>query len=196
MQDKVGSSERFSTSKKGISNYIKIKPLSSVDPTKVVALAVGGMFLGGVIGMFSQIAKLDLQGTGELDPPSPNMEQLDPDLVIVYKQFMNAYFKLCPKRNIERYRNYVKRSIRHAEGIMLIEMQLLKKEIPRVPENRIQANAHALICTQTLRKVVDLFDSEIVLNVRDGTDLVYALLFEKMFHNKPILKTKIWIVYF
>ena len=153
---------------------IQLKPLSEIDPSRVAVVAGAGLFVGAVWGMLSQIAKLDLKGEGQLDPPAPYMQKLEPELVILFKKFMGPFFRLCPERNKDKFRARVRKSIRNAEAIMLIESQLLNNEIARTPNNRTQAAAHGMICMSSLRRIQNYFDTEIVTNVSDANDVVFV----------------------
>ena len=104
--------------KKSFKDYVKIKSLTEIDPSRVVALGVTGLFIGSIIGVFAQVAKLDLKSEGKLDPDAPNMEELEPELVVLYSKFMGPFFRLCPERNRKTYKNYVRNSIRKCRGCL------------------------------------------------------------------------------
>lgn len=168
------NNEGLQNKRRNIKDFVKIKPLTDIDPKRVAIVAGAGLFVGAVWGILGQIASLDLKGEGDLDPPAPYMQNLEPELVILFKKFMGPFYKLCPERFKKKYQHCVKKSIRNAEAIMLIETQLLNKEIERVPEHRTQAAAHGMICLSSLRNIQNYFDTDIVLNVRDAVDVVFV----------------------
>ncbi len=86
---------------------------------------------------------------------------------------MGPFYKLCPERTVDKYKKAIQKAIRNAEAVMLIEQQLLNNEIARIPNNRTQANAHAQICMNSLRKSETYFDTDVVRNVRDAVDVVF-----------------------
>jgi|GEM_PF-6164816 len=157
-----------------IQDIIQFKPLDEINPKRVVMIAGTGLFVGALWGVLSQIAKFDLKGNGLLDPPAPNMQKLEPELVILYQKFMGPFYRLCPRENKQKFKEYVQKSIKNAEAIMLIENQLHHNEIPRTQNNRTQSAAHGMICMNSLRKVQNLFHTEIVENVKDAVDVVFV----------------------
>lgn len=134
--------------RRSVRDFVKMNSFAQVDPARVAGLAAVGLFTGAVIGVLSQIAKLDFTGEGDLDPPAPNMQQLEPELIILYRKFMGPFYKLCPDRNKKKFQFQIRKAIKHAEAVMLVENQLLKNEIARVPENRTQTAVHSLISMQ------------------------------------------------
>lgn len=63
-----------------------------IKPEKVALYAASGLLLGGVVGLLSQIVKLDVSDTSELDPASPNMKERDPELCTLFKKLMNDFY--------------------------------------------------------------------------------------------------------
>jgi hypothetical protein len=170
------SSETFGSKAGGIQRFVKVKPLYEAAPMKIVTMAGVGLFAGAVYGVLSQIAKLDFKGDAELDPPAPNMSELEPELVLLFRQFMGRYYDICPERNKETYKKYVRRAIRNAEAVMLIACQLIKKEVTAAPVHRNAAAACANLCMEWLRKTQDLFDTEVIKNVSETATVVYTIL--------------------
>lgn len=159
-----------------ISDIVRFKPFDGIDGAKVAGLAAIGLFAGGMIGMVMQLAKVDIRTGVILDPPTPNMEELEPDLVSVYQKFMGAFYNLCPKEHKSKYQAEVKRSIKNAEAVMLIEAQLFGGEIERNTSHRNQANVHADIAMKCLRKLRDFFDPSLITTVSDAADVVFVHL--------------------
>lgn len=162
--------------KKKITDIVKIKPLAEVNIGKVVAVAGAGMFAGAVYGVLKQVASLDFMTEGELDPPAPCMQDLDPELVLLFKKYMGPFHRICPEKYQARYQERVRRAIRNAEAIMVIESQLLRKEIPRDQIHRNQCQMHLHFCMKHLRHLVKYYDTEILMSVRDNADVIFVNL--------------------
>lgn len=159
-----------------VGKYVKLKPMEQINPFKVATVASVGLFVGAVAGFITQIAKLDFKGTEPLDPPAPNMQELEPELVLLFSKFIGPFYNLCPQRNKDKFKALVRSAIKHAEAVMLIENQLIKKEIKPQPSERNQANVHASLCLQRLRNTEKMFDSEVIASVHDTIDVIYVHL--------------------
>jgi hypothetical protein len=97
----------------------------------------------------------------------------------LFGKFIGPYYRLCPDRNKKRYQSAgilanarvltaaVRKSIEHAEALMLIENQLLHKEVERNHSQRTQASAHAQLAMDALRSTQQHFDSEVLNSVKD-----------------------------
>lgn len=129
-----------------------------------------GLFAGCVWGVLNQVAKLDLRGELELDPPAPNLKDREPDLIPVFQKFMGAFYKLCPSENLEVYERRVKRAIANIEFVMLTETMMLKGELPSSTHNRNLAKTHGLIAMNALRRLPRLFKTEILEEVSQNVE--------------------------
>ena len=108
------------TIEKAKKKSIKLKSIEEVNYSKVVGFGVVGLFVGAVAGVALQIANLDIKKGEPLDPPAPCMEIIDPEMASLYRKFMGEYYAKCPDFNQKIYKRRVRRSIKHAEAVMLI----------------------------------------------------------------------------
>lgn len=166
------SSSSVSTGKTNIIKQI----FSEISPAKVLLFASAGLAAGTTIGLVSESIRTRKEKKQKLGIDVPNMALLDPELVSFFSKFSDTFLKICPEKNKKLFKEYLEKSIINAEAVMLIEVQLLKNEIQRTSHHKNQVNAHAFISINTLRKIINLYDTDFMFNVRDSVDIIYVYL--------------------
>lgn len=135
------------------------------------------MVAGVMIAGINQFAKLGNKPLLPLDPPAPNMEEINYELATVFRTFMGAFYKMCPDESKDRYQKHVKAAIANAEAIMVIQVQLIRKEIANTGfKERSEVNVYALQCMRELRKTLKYFNGGIVEKVITKIDHVNVIL--------------------
>lgn len=145
--------------------------LQGVDATKVLGYGLAGLVGAVVVVVGNHFLSDDIEA--DLDPPSPCMKKLGPDLHIIMLRFMGSFYKLCPKEEQEEYKRLIKGAIRYMEGIMVIETEMLSRQTQLNFKDKVFAKAMSLEAMKKLREAERLFSSmKTRVNVKKASDAV------------------------
>lgn len=155
---------------------INFKPYSKINSTNIALISGSGLIIGTIIGVLSEFLKIEINPKNKLPIPTPNIEFIEIELVNIFNKFVGTFYNLCPEKNKKKYKYFITQSIIHAEEIMLIEHQLIKEEINKDPSNKTKSNALAFLCMKNLRNCEKLFNSEMIINIKDYIDIIFVII--------------------
>jgi hypothetical protein len=152
-----------------------------LDIKKILSGCVVGLAAGGLISTVKEISKLSAKPDVPLGVSVPNMEDVNMDLVTVFKSFKGAFHETCPEKNRKKYRRLVHDSIMWAEAVMTIENQVRRGEYKDFGfKERSESAAYANLCMQTLKQTVQCFETEFISKIVDNIDKIGFFLSDSL----------------
>lgn len=161
---------------------------------KVLSIKAGGLIAGGVIGALigvlasggKQMVDLHLKPELLLDPPCPNVESLDSTMVEVFRSFMGAFYRMCPKESKEEYKKTVQDAMQFSEEILTIEAEIMNKIREPSFKQRTKSAALYKLCMQKIREVRRFFYTEILEQLTAKIDHLGILLADHLTNIRNI----------
>lgn len=157
------------------------KPRTGINVAKILSGAAVGLILGASYCGITEVARLGKKEESPLDPPAPNMEEINSELTAVFRTFMGSFYKMCPNKNKKKFKKHVQEAIEFAEDVMVIENQLRRGEIKNQGfKDRSDAQGSARECMKSLRQVIYFFETGIIEKVVNRTDHVQIILSDSL----------------
>lgn len=166
-----------------------------LENRNMLEFSVPGIIGGGVIGLVTglalvggyQISKnVTKLRKHKLDPESPDMEELNPNLADIYRLFMGPYYKNCPDDKKALFQKYVRTSIRLSDQVCVIETQLRNNEIKKNKSNYTEAVAYANHSLEVIRKTLTLFNSDFINVIYKNIQAISGFLMEHLNNIKNL----------